>query len=221
MQNFDLKSLFEKYSPLVRRHWLPITAAGLGMICLVYGLIVFFGASGSASDVRFESANASSATSSASMGKQVIVDVEGAVTKPGVYHVSGDARVKDALIAAGGLSQNADRGWVAKNLNLATKVIDGGKIYIPAAGDSSAGSVVSQTTTTSDSGTTAVLGTTTGMVNINSASEQDLDNLPGVGPVTAAKIINGRPYQTIDELTMRKIVSKSVFAKIKDKITAF
>jgi competence protein ComEA len=60
---------------------------------------------------------------------------------------------------------------------------------------------------------------TGGLVDVNNASESELDSLPGVGPVTAAKIIENRPYQTIDELVVKKAVGDSLFGKIKDKIT--
>ena len=59
------------------------------------------------------------------------VHIDGAVEKPGVYSLNADSRVQDVLIYAGGLSAAADRQWVAKQLNLAQKVSDGMKIYIP------------------------------------------------------------------------------------------
>ena len=61
------------------------------------------------------------------------------------------------------------------------------------------------------------LGITTGLININSASQSDLESLPGVGPVTAGKIIDGRPYQSIEELKSKKAVGNSLYDKIKDK----
>jgi len=69
------------------------------------------------------------------------------------------------------------------------------------------------------SGTSSV--SAIGLININTASSEDLDSLPGVGPVTADKIINGRPYQTINDLIDRKILTNKVFSQIKDKISAF
>src|SRR5258706_5497805 len=61
----------------------------------------------------------------------IAVDVGGAVVHPGVYHLSVGDRVEDAIIASGGLSENADKNWVDKNLNKAAKLIDGQKLYLP------------------------------------------------------------------------------------------
>src|SRR3989344_3599763 len=113
---------------------------------------------------------------------------------------------------AGGFSDKANTEWIAKNLNLAAKLTDAAKIYIPFAGEelATSGSMDSTSTT----GTTG----NTGLININSANQAQLESLPGVGPVTAAKIISGRPYGSVDELLGKKIVGASVFEKIKEKI---
>ena len=59
------------------------------------------------------------------------------------------------------------------------------------------------------------------MININTASEPELDSLTGIGPITARKIIGGRQYNLISELKDKKMVSARVFDQIKDKITAY
>ncbi|MCH7640762.1 SLBB domain-containing protein, partial [Patescibacteria group bacterium] len=64
-------------------------------------------------------------------GFEIVVEVVGAVQKPGVYELTSDARVEDALIAAGGISAEADRAWMEKTLNRAARLVDGQKIYIP------------------------------------------------------------------------------------------
>lgn len=147
-----------------------------------------------------------SATPTASA--QLVVDVQGSVVKPGVYTLASDSRVKDALIAAGGLADNADREWVAKTLNLAQKVTDGIKIYIP---NKDSKSVVNS----------SVLGTKSTTLNINNCSLSDLDSLPGIGATRAQAIVDGRPYTTIKELVSKKILPQSVFEKIKDSISIY
>ncbi|HYM65593.1 MAG TPA: helix-hairpin-helix domain-containing protein, partial [Candidatus Sulfotelmatobacter sp.] len=117
-------------------------------------------------------------------------------------------------ISAQGLSEDADRDYISKNINLAQKLSDGAKIYIPKIGE------VVSLNQNSESNVLGVQAQTS-LININSATSESLDSLPGVGPVTAQKIINSRPYATIDELLSKKIVSNSVFTKIKDKITVF
>ena len=62
---------------------------------------------------------------------------------------------------------------------------------------------------------------TQAQVNINTASQSDLESLPGIGPVTASKIISDRPYQIVEDLVNKKAVSKAVFEKIKDQIVVY
>lgn len=144
---------------------------------------------------------------------EIVVEVSGAVENPGVFRLNPNARVEDALIAAGGLGQNADRDWVAKNINRAQKLLDGQKLYIPKLEESA--QIFSQTSKSSP-----VLGSTSSLVNINTASEAELDTLWGIGKARAAAIIKGRPYSSVAELLTRKIIPKSVYERIKDRITA-
>lgn len=132
----------------------------------------------------------------------------------GIYHLDGDSRLQDALIATGGLSENADRSFVEKHINLAQKLVDGQKIYFPSLGESASVADTNQ-------GQTDTSSTTSGPLNINEATATQLDALPGIGQVTAQKIINGRPYSDIQELLSKKIVSSKVFGEIKDKVSAY
>lgn len=145
--------------------------------------------------------------------KLISVDVSGAVKNPGVYQIKLTSRVEDAISAAGGFSVDANQEYVSKHINLAQKLSDGSKIYIPfqtdtAGGSNIAGGVVSATNAQSQ-------------VNINSSSQSELEALPGIGPVTASKIISGRPYQRIEDLLGHKIVSQKVFDQIKNWITIY
>ncbi len=205
----DSSRLVEIFLPFVRRHFLPLGLGVAGMILFIYGLIALLGSNQPVSDIVFE---ANSATASANLAN-IIVDVEGAVVKPGVYKLSPEARIQDVLIAAGGLSSKADRAWVSKHLNLVSKLMDGAKIYIPVIGDTLAQSSAIQGAQISVN--------VAGLININSASQSELDALPGVGAVTVAKIINSRPYTAVDDLLSRKIVGSKVFSQIKDKISVY
>lgn len=149
----------------------------------------------------------------ATASSRIKVDIEGAVAIPGVYELAASSRIQDLLIEAGGLSAEADRDWLSKNLNLAAKLIDGGKIFIPKVGEVTAGKI--------EDGKLKMDGQINKVflrININSASSAELDTLPGVGPVTVQKIIDGRPYQTLDELVSRKILGKAIFDKIKNEL---
>lgn len=208
----NTEDFLQKYSPLLKRHWLPLLLATFGLIFLGYGVISLIGQSSGSKEIVFESGE--NASSSAKLQSQEItVDVEGAVVKPGVYSLKEDARIQDALIASGGLSAQADRNWVAAKVNLAQKIKDGAKIYIPLIGQD-------QNKINSLTGTGGMQGSSENSIDINSASQQELDSLPGVGAVTSQKIINGRPYEVIDDLLNKKIVGSKVFEQIKDKIAA-
>lgn len=141
------------------------------------------------------------------------VDVSGAVASPGVYILPGGARLEDAIKAAGGLSQNADPDYISKIINLAQKLTDGSKVYVPVNSGSSL-QISPQI-----AGVSAQQAG--GPININLATLSDLDSLSGVGTVTAQKIIDGRPYQQVSELLSRKIIFKSLYDKIKDRLVVY
>jgi competence protein ComEA len=141
---------------------------------------------------------------------ELVVDVEGAVVNPGVHSVTAGGRVADAIAAAGGYSPEVDIAAAAGTLNLAALVTDGQKIHVPARGDDAP---------LTGSATPAPGGVATGPIDINYASADELDTLPGIGPVTAAKIIAARPFATIDELDSRDVVGPSTLEKIRDLIT--
>jgi competence protein ComEA len=209
------ESLFRKYSPYLRQYLIPLILGVLGLMFLGYGMIGYLGQKKDKPDILFEaasnSANPDISLSPVVQNKQqklIVVDIEGAVEKPGVYKIASDSRMQDALIAAGGLGRGADREIVAKSLNLAAKLTDGMKVYVPFQGDK---------TVITDS---SVLGGGQTAVNINSASSQELDGLPGIGKTTADKIISNRPYEKIEALVEKKVVGQKVFVQIKDKIVA-
>jgi competence protein ComEA len=208
----DTQELVFRYFPLIKKHWLPLSLGALGMIFFAYGLIGLFLSNKSASEsIIFEAS--SSAKQNPMEVKTIVVDIEGAVVKPGLYKLPQDSRLQDALVATGGLSASADRNFVSKNINLAIKLSDGAKIYFPFVGESVGGSGVLNTS--------SQVGEVGGLININNSSQSQLEALPGIGPATAQKIIGGRPYASLEELLSKKIVGSKVFNQIKDKITVY
>ncbi|OGG17264.1 hypothetical protein A3D78_03150 [Candidatus Gottesmanbacteria bacterium RIFCSPHIGHO2_02_FULL_39_14] len=125
------------------------------------------------------------------------------------------------------MTEKADLDWMEKNLNRAAKLIDGGKIYIPEKTQNfppqrdpaSGGTNIKTQNQNLNLKSKNILGVTEGLININTATQTELEALPGVGPVTAGKIIDGRPYQTLEELKTKKAVGNALFEKIKDKLT--
>lgn len=181
-----------------------------GVILLGIGLIQYFANSNNNnSGVEFISGQGVEGASISAQQK-IFVDISGEVENPGVYQLDGNARVQDALTAAGGLGVDADRKYISKSVNLASPLRDGMKIYVPKTGEAP-----SQVSGVSGQ----VLGEeNTSLVSINSASQSELEALPGIGPVTVGKIISGRPYSSTEELLTKKAVGKSVYEKIKNSI---
>jgi competence protein ComEA len=143
-------------------------------------------------------------------GPQLVVEVAGAVAQPGVYSMPQGSRVGDAIAAAGGYSPDVDPRQVEAKLNLAAKLQDGEVVRVPRRGESSA------------PGQSAGAGATSGTLDLNTASPEQLDTLPGIGPVTAAKIVASReqqPFKSVDDLVSRKIVSAAALAKFRDRVT--
>lgn len=143
--------------------------------------------------------------------KMISVDVSGAVAKPGVYQLIDGSRVEDAVKAAGGVTQDANQEYISKTLNLAQKLSDGSKVYVPLTGEQGI----------APQGDGVVAGARVVKVNINTASQSELEALPGIGPVSASRIISDRPYQVIEDLLNKKVINKSVFEKIKDQLVLY
>ena len=214
----------DRFVSFLKEHAMALLLAVAGVICLGYGLISLAQPQKADTGIQFQSGGSTSSgikkdTSSAEKTKQITIDVEGAVQKPGVYKLPSTSRIKDALVIAGGLSKDADREKVAQNLNLAAPLTDSAKIYIPSVGEQMAGS--GSTSESTSEKNTSVLGSTTSVVNINQASQSEIESLPGIGPVTAQKIISNRPYQSVQELVDKKAVGASVFGKIKDLVSVY
>ncbi|KKU67960.1 MAG: Competence protein ComEA helix-hairpin-helix repeat protein [Candidatus Amesbacteria bacterium GW2011_GWA1_47_20] len=137
---------------------------------------------------------------SATISAELVVDIGGEVVRPGVYKLPVGSRIEDALRVAEGLTVGADTNYIEKYLNRAAKVSDGQKLYIPS---KSASSVQDN------------------RININSASQGELEGLPGIGPVTAGKIMAGRPYQNVSDLVEKKIVGEKLYDQIKDMVSVW
>lgn len=141
----------------------------------------------------------------------LFVHILGAVVKPGLYQLHDGDRAVDAVAAAGGFTAEADR----QQLNLARLVSDGEQIYVPKVGE--AGAVPPGS---SAAGSAGAVGA---KVNINTASESDLETLPRVGPAMAKRIIawredNGR-FATVEDLMSVTGIGEKTFAELKDLVT--
>ena len=191
---------------ILERFKLPIGLSLVGLILIIGGVF--------ASGLNHSKSKEFPKESLIQDQKLISIDVSGAVNKSGVYKLSMGQRIEDAVNAAGGFSQDANHEYISKHINMAQKLVDGSKVYIPKMGDS--------TPPISSARQGQVAGTnTSSQININTSSQSELEALSGIGPVTASKIISDRPYQNIEELLSKKVVSKAVFEKIKDLIVVY
>lgn len=200
------RKVFEKVKPK-----LPYLIPGILGVLLILGSYLF---KNQPAKPQVQSKNTYQVATSSAVKKEIFVDVEGEVSTPGIYKVDENSRISDIIRKAGGFTQSANIDWIEKYLNMAEKVSDGAKIYIPKLGENVSLQVLISNNSSSENPQNQIL-------NINTASLQQLDTLPGVGEITAKKIIDGRPYEKIEDLKNRKIVNSSVFEKIKDRIRVF
>ncbi len=196
-----MSGFLESFLPLVKpfqKYKIELALAAIALTAAFTAGIIFFQSLNSRMSVSIEEATA------ATKNNGIMVDVAGAVNKPNVYEVTSSARLKDIIDLADGLSAEADLNYFHRNFNLAKIVADQEKIYIPSVTDT-------HTNPDNQNQPTAV--------NLNQATVQELDGLPGIGSTTAQKIIQNRPYGSVEELLNKKIVNKNVYEQIKELIS--
>ena len=151
--------------------------------------------------------------------KKIIIHISGQVNNEGVYELEEGSRIIDAINKAGGVTETAD----TSQINLAEKIEDGAKIYVPAKGEESVETNSQEEKTTKN--TKDIVQnkeTKSKKININTATEEELDTLPGIGQATAQKIIeyrkeNGK-FSKIEDIKDVSGIGDSKFEKIKDLI---
>jgi competence protein ComEA len=146
-------------------------------------------------------------------GSDLVVHVAGAVRHPGLYRLPSGSRVGDAIAAAGGYAPAVDPAAVDAALNLAALLHDGDQLVVPAREVTSVPRPVSSAPRGAARESAAA-----GLVDLNTATEAQLEALPGIGPVTAAKILASRaetPFRSVDDLRARKLVGPTTMEKIR------
>ena len=194
--------------PLSIRHRRAVAALLLALVVLVVALRhQGHGGAGAAAVkvapiVPAAGARADRASPSAGAARLLVVDVAGAVRRPGLYRLPQGARVADAVARAGGLTRRADSTLI----NLAAPLADGEQVLVSAHGGG-AGAVAAGGAAPSSP------------VHLNSATAEELDGLPGVGPVTAEKIVTYReqhgPFTSLDGLDAITGIGPARIASLK------
>ena len=179
---------------------IPIILGSVSLFLILLSITLLIKSYQTTTPIQFSSDNPEASV--AGVLSEIIGDVQGAVVNPGVYRLPNGARVEEAIIAAGGLNNQADTERIATTINRAAKLSDGSKLYIPLQGDSLKG-----------------ISSQSGVVSVNTSTQAELEALPGVGPVIAKKIIDGRPYMNIEELLSKKVLGQSLFNKLKEQLT--
>jgi len=162
----------------------------------------------------FASTTVAPSTSASTAPTTLLVHVAGAVSVPGVHPLPAGARVTDAIDAAGGLTPDAD----GSRINLAAPVADGERVYVPAVGEQPPPVAVGGV----PSGAVGA-GLAAGPVDLNTADEAALDSLPGVGPATAAAIIEHRDriggFTSVEQLLDVRGIGEAKLDALRDLVT--
>jgi competence protein ComEA len=193
----------------------PLLIISLGIVALIVG-IKFLKSPGMFFPARIEVLESGKGDTP----QLVTVEISGQVVNPGVYKVSRSDRVDDLINAAKGLTTKADSDWCAKYLNRAAFLSDGQKVYIPSIDEHS-----SSATAKNGSIYQTVSGVNTSdskdKININTATLEKLESLPGIGRIIGQKIIEHRPYSTVEELVKKEVIKQSLLDKIIESISVF
>ncbi len=145
----------------------------------------------------------------------IVVDLRGEIAKPGVYELQAGSRLDDAIVAAGGLTDDAD----LTQINLAARLQDGSIVTVPGI------AALAPTGSPGDgaSGAIAGGGQQGALINLNTASAAELESLPGVGEVTAGRIMDYReangPFRSADDLVHVQGISMKTINGLREFVT--
>jgi competence protein ComEA len=198
-----------------------VKVAAIGAAALVFVVVaVVVAVAGGNGDVRIDggsampvaSASGGPASPSADAGgAELVVEIVGAVPKPGVYRLPPGSRLVDLLRSAGGYGPRVDTARAEQDLNLAAPIKDGDHVRVPSRDDEIGEAVPSSAASAGGA-----------LLDVNTATQAQLEELPGVGPVTAQKIITAReeaPFGAVEELRSRGVLGEKTFEKLRPLLT--
>ena len=209
--------------PSLQRSTLLIGGSAVALAILAFVLAFGSGAAGSVvvdGGSSFSSPRAGASSSDAigagATGRILVVEIVGAVHRPGVFRLAAGSRVGDLVAAAGGYGARVDADRAGRELNLAAPLRDGDQIRVPSRDDATSVGGAGGGPKPNASGAAPA------PIDLNRATATELDTLPGIGPATAAKILASRdeqPFAAVSDLQTRKLVGAKTFEKLKDLVT--
>jgi competence protein ComEA len=177
-----------------------LALGAVGLVAAVVAAVVLLRGRPSEQPLAVPAVVGAAVSSGSSVGPELVVDVAGKVRRPGLVHLPAGARVDDALRAAGGVLPGVSTGF----LNLARKVADGEQVLVGVNG---------QVQGAASAG---------GLLNLNTATSQDFDALPGIGPVLADRIVAWRTehgrFASVDQLREVSGIGESKYQSLKSKV---
>lgn len=189
--------------PVSRRRALVLAAAALALLAVAGRTLAGAGAAAEAPPARLVAEPTSAAP-------RLVVHVAGAVREPGLYRLAEGSRVADAVARAGGAAASADTAAI----NLAAPLVDGMQVVVPARVEVPAAAAA---------GGEAQRGPSSGRVSLGSATLEELDALPGVGPVTAQKILDYRSanggFRSVDDLDAIPGIGPARVEQLRELVT--
>ena len=209
---------------------LPLAAIGAGLGAVVLAIVAFllaFGSGGGDLQLTGGALIAPSDWIEPDAGgpadrTEVVVEIVGAIARPGVYRLAAGARVGDLVREAGGFGPRVDVDRATRELNLAAPLEDGDQVRVPSRDDASPTAPSVAGGSGPDGGSGADSGAWAGEpIDLNTATAAELESLPGIGPVTAGKIIAAReeqPFASVDDLRSRSVLGEKTFEKIRDLV---
>lgn len=205
------RKLMEHIGDAEHPHAVVALCAIVIIICLFSALHLSGSSGSSGSTLVLEHADPTGPATGAPV-EEVFVDVEGAVVHPTVYSLPAGSRVIDAIEAAGGTVEGASTG----SLNLARELVDGEQVKVPTEDEVVAAVQSGQQSPASAGGAQQQL------INLNTADATTLQELPGIGEVTARKIVDDRtsngPFRSVEDLQRVSGIGAAKFAQLKDLV---
>lgn len=186
-----------------RSYLVPCVFLVASLVCIIAAVVFYTKTLQTSEPIQFSS---DKDISSASESAKIVVDIRGAVVLPGVYSVKQGSRIADIVTLAGGVSEEVDTNLADKMLNYASFVSDGMKIYVPKKENISSEQSISLTSENV-------------IVSVNTSSSTQLEALPGIGEITAKKIIDNRPYGRLEELVEKHVFSSSLLEKLRAQLS--